>query len=171
MDNKFFLSSALLLCGALFLVSCKKNDTATPYTNYGQYVFAGAGTAAQLVPANANDSSTATVNFNGVYDSTLQIFNYSFIWNGLTSKVTSLNFYAASDSGQVAPLARNIATYTSTNYLPSSDTVSFAIWAYSRLSKTEFNALKNNKWYYVINTQNFPAGEVRGQIKLVSTFK
>lgn len=171
MGNKYFLSIVFLLCGMVFLFSCKKNDVSAPYTNYGQYVFAGTASASQIVPVNANDSSLGYAIFNGTYDSTLQIFNYTISWVGLTGKVSGLNFYAGADSGQVAPLARNIATYTSANYLPNSSTFTAVYWNYNRLSGAEFNALKNNKWYYIINTQNFPAGEVRGQIRLVGTFK
>ena len=171
MKNKLLLSLSIVLCGTMFLFSCKKNDIATPYTNYGQYVFAGNASASQIVPSNDADTSTGYATFNGSYDSTLQIFNYTITWVGLSSKVTSMNFYAGADSGQVAPLDRNIATYTSANYLAQSYIYSSAAWTYGRLSGAEFNSLKNGQWYYVINTQNFSTGEVRGQIKLVGMYK
>ena len=165
MRYKLFLSFTILLSCTFLLLSCTKNDTTAAYTNYGQYYFSGVGNASQIVPANANDSSIGNAVFSGTYDSTLQVFNYSLSWSGLTSKVTSMNFYAGADSGQVAPLDRNIATYNSTSYLPTSYYYTSAIWSYSKLTGTEFNNLKNNKWYFIINTQNFSVGELRGQIK------
>lgn len=171
MGNKSFLTISFLLCGIMLLFSCKKSNTATPYVNYGNYVFAGTASASQIVPTNPLDSSTGTATFDGVYDSTLQILNYTISWTGLTNKVTAMNFYAGADSGMVAPLARNIATYNSTTYLPATYTYKSAYWNYNRLSGEEFNKLKNDLWYFVINTTNFSGGEVRGQIRLVRMFK
>jgi len=152
----------------ILVTSCNKIDTSTPYTNYGLYYFGGVGSASQVVPFNAKDSSTGVATFYGVYDSTLQIFNYNLSWSGLTSKVTGMNFYNGADSGQVAGASRVIATYNSTSYLSTSYTYRSILWNYSRLSGTEFKNMMNGKWYFSIFTQNYNTivgGEVRGQIK------
>ncbi len=169
MKNKWLLTISIVCL--LVFIGCTKNDTTTAYTNYGQYVFAGNGSASQVV-TTAPDTSTGTATFNAVYDANLQIFNYTFKWSGLTNVVTGINIYGPADSGQVGPVARNVATYNSTQYLPTTDSLSSAIWANSRLSNAELTALKKGQWYYAISTQGSPAtGEVRGQIKLVDSTK
>lgn len=171
MYNKLFFSLTTIVICSLLLMGCNKNDTSVPYTNYGQYYFAGDGSASQIVPTNTLDSSVGISHFSGVYDSSLQIFNYTISWTALSSKVIRLDFFAGADTGQVAPFDRNIATYTSSSYLPTTYTYSSVIWATFRLSGTEFTSLKNGLWYYVIKTQDYSGGELRGQINFVKVIK
>ncbi len=174
MNNKFFLFVSLVISLGMLFSSCTKKDTTTPYTNYGLYYFVGVGSASQVVPANPKDSSTGGAEFYGVYDSTLQIFNYTLSWTGLTSKVTGMNFYNGADSGQVAASTRVIATYNSTSYLSTSYTYRSIIWNYGRLTGTEVANMINGKWYFSIFTQNYNSsvgGEIRGQIKYAGFVK
>jgi hypothetical protein len=173
---KLLFSFTMFIACSLIFMGCTKNDTTAPYTNYGQYYFSGIGTASQLVPANPADTSKGTVNFTAVYDANLEIFNFNIVGVGLTSTPSTINFYNAADSGQVAPLDRsvalnNIITTIDTITHTDTTTASNTIWAYTKLSNAELTSLKNGLWYYVINTQNFSKGEVRGQIKLVDSTK
>ena len=173
---KFLFSFYITITCLLIFIGCTKNDTTTPYTNYGQYYFTGVGTASQLIPANPLVPSTDSIYFNAVYDANLQIFNFNIASSTLSSAPSTINFYNSADSGQVAPLDRSMSlnvTVLHADTIAHTDTVyaSNAIWAYNKLSTQELTSLKNGLWYYVINTTGFSKGDVRGQIKLIDSTK
>jgi len=155
----FFLTLIFSGLVAGVFVSCNKVSEPN-YADAGHIVFTGNGSAAQLVPAG---TSTGTAKLYAVYDNNSQILNVKLSWYGLSSTMTSANFYGPASSGQTGPVTRNIVTAQTKNM---TDSVTAVIWNYSSLTPAELNDLKNGKWYYTIITQSTAAGEVRGQINI-----
>ena len=160
----------LLVFACLAFYSCKKAAVSYP-EDLGRLVFAGTGSANQLVPAG---TSKGTATFLGVYDANLQVFNIKLSWKDLDSTLVTARFYGPNAAGQSYAALRDIYVSTTVaNNKPRTDSLTFAYGgaaaALNALSQRELNDLKAGKWYYLITTPSSPTGVLRGQITFSNT--
>lgn len=160
----YYICGAILIFFYISIASCKK-AAVTSYTDYGNYVFTGDGSAAQLIPAG---TGKGTAKFRGIYDANQNEFNYTLTWKNLDSTVTLARIYGPNSAGQTN--ATIIDVFNSTPLRAHTDSLSSASWGLGSLNDQQVADLKAGKWYYIINTTSSPTGAVRGNITLSSTF-
>ena len=167
MKTKYIFHFVCIVVFALFyfsISSCKK-DVVTSYVDYGNYVFVGDGSSAQLIPAGTGNG---TSKFRAIYDANQKEFNYTLTWKNLDSTVTLARIYGPNPAGQTNAAILDI--FNATPVRAHTDSLSSAAWGLNALSDQQVADLKAGKWYYIISTTSSPNGAVRGSIKLSSTF-
>ncbi|MFT2008252.1 CHRD domain-containing protein [Pontibacter sp. 13R65] len=107
-------------------------------------------TGAKEVPAN---TSQATGTFNGTFDKTTRIITYTITFTGLNP--TAMHFHKG-DPTESGPVTIGIgsAPYTSpvTGQTPA-------------LTQEQAAELLSGRWYVNVHSAQFPAGEIRGQLR------
>ncbi|MXV16396.1 CHRD domain-containing protein [Hufsiella ginkgonis] len=127
------------------------------------YTIQGAADTKQLVPA-ANGTAAAT--FSGIYSTDANVLTFTLGWTGLwttaaTDVITGISFYGPAAAGTNGTLARTISYVNSTSF---TGTVSLSLSGNNGLTAAQREDLLAGKWYYLVCTQKFPGGIVRGQL-------
>lgn len=161
---------AFALISTVFLASCEEELDATTNRYYENVNGNMSGAQVRPVPTN----STATGTIVGTYDKKSKSFNYSVLWQNLSSNVTAIHVHGIADTGYVAlpsplgPHTNGIIHSVSgnANYGTKSGSYAGSLYIDGTVIKEE-NFLAG-KYYIDIHTVNFPAtglGEIRGQIQ------
>ena len=136
---------AYLLVGTLgLLTACSKKEDTPPAATTTTLTATING--AQQVPAN---SSTATGNFTGTYDSKSQQLTYTVTYQGITPTVAHIHTGAPGTSGSVAIPFANLTS-------PIMGTVT--------LTPEQADNLLNNRMYVNMHSSTYGNGEIRGDI-------
>lgn len=157
----FAYSVLATMLTVLITVGCGKADLGPDYVDKGFVYFKGDGSFAQMTPVPAT-VSTGTSVFSGVYDNSLQIFNFSLKWTGMSTGVTKAEFFFPSSQVQNGLQARTI--FTTTTAKAVTDSATGAIWTVNSLTPQEVSDLKAGKVFYTITTTANTGGEIRGQV-------
>jgi hypothetical protein len=153
--KKTIVLSSVIICSAITLSSCNKDDD-NPVNN-NPYTISGNATGAQVVPS-VSGSGTATI--NGTFDPTTRVLNYNTTWTNLSGSPTSAGFYTgasgangtgAGDQWTLGSGLTGTGTFTST----------------MTLTADQASQLTSGNWYYSYGTTANPSGEVRGQITAI----
>jgi hypothetical protein len=129
------------------------------------YIVTGPASGAQMVPA-VNVTTTGT--FNGWYDEQLDVLTFTLgwtnIWTGsVKDAITSIKFYSPAATGATGALIHTIL-FSNTN---ATGTINLALGGNIALLNAERDAMYAGKCYYIICTQNYPGGIIRGQLGAV----
>lgn len=118
------------------------------------YTISGNASGNQMVPAN---SATGTGTITGTYNPNTRVLAYTTTWTNLTGAPVAGGFYngASGDNGSIVGSAWDFdANATETGTRTGTMT----------LTKAQEEDLLNGDWYYLFNTEDNDAGEIRGQI-------
>jgi hypothetical protein len=134
----------------LAIASCKKDHNNILRSNDNILLTAG-----QMAPANV---SSGSAKLEAIYSNKTRVMNYTVKWTGLAGNVTAVRIHGPADPGfnnaiiQSNTVAGPAASGTYTNTLTVENVA------------VKEDDLLNGKYYMVIYTSAYPAGEVRGQI-------
>lgn len=100
--------------------------------------------------------SQGTGQLDALYDSTTRLLRWKASWSGLSGAITGVQFHGPGTEGQVAPV---------TLLWPAP----FGPTYEGRATLTPEQALHlvEGRWYINVQTSTYPAGEVRGQLRVV----
>lgn len=145
--KKFFQILNLLIIGMVILSSCTKDedDSSNNLVEFSNIEVNGA----EEVPTNG---SSATGMFNGTYDKTTKILTYTLTFTGLTP--TNMHFHKG-EMGVSGPVVIPISAS------PYSSPINSAT---PELTMEQENDLLEGNWYVNIHSEQYPAGEIRGQV-------
>jgi hypothetical protein len=121
------------------------------------YTLSGDANGGQVVPAVSSGGS-ATI--SGTYNPTSRLLNYTTGWNGLSGAPIAAGFYAgpAGANGMISGMP-----WTLSDGSTATGKLSGSIY----LTPEQAAELTSGGWYYSIGTNNFPNGEIRGQITAI----
>lgn len=147
--------AALLIGSILGLSSCYEN---TPNTNSAPIPQTPVtiGLTATLNGAQekpTSTTSTATGTFTGSIDPTSRVLSYTVTYTGLTPVAGHLHRITAADG--TGPVTIPFASLTSP-----------IIGSTSTLRQTQIDSMKSGFFYANLHTAVYPAGEIRGDMKL-----
>ncbi|WP_423454967.1 CHRD domain-containing protein [Ottowia sp. VDI28] len=108
---------------------------------------------ASAVPATR---SAGTGRLDALYDSNTRVLRWKASWTGLSGTITGVQFHGPADAGQAAP---------PTMIWPSPFGPRYE--GRATLSPQQAVDLVDGRWYVNVMTSSFPAGEVRGQLRVV----
>jgi len=147
MKRTFSLLIPVLLAGGLVLSSCEDKDApdAKPTIELEAVI-----NAEQEVPRT---TSTATGNFTGSYNKSTRVLSYTVTYTGFTPTAGHIHRIADLNS-QVGPVEIPFTTLTS------------PITGTAQLDQRLENELIGGNLYVNLHSQRFPAGEIRGNIRL-----
>lgn len=156
--NKFKLTAAAAISVSilsLLVVSCEKpfERDENVFTKYGIPM-----TAAQMVPANG---SGATGTLDVIYVRGEHTLSYTINYSGLSGAVTGVFVYGPADPGFVSPAA---PLQSITSGLPTATTGTYKNSLYVDNVVVKETDLLNNKFYIVVRTAAYPAGQIRAQV-------
>lgn len=140
------------IAGVLTLAACDKDDDNMPNS---KYKLSGDASGAQEVPA-VNTPGTGTL--TGTYDTTSKSLIYTINWTGISGEATVAHFHGPAAPGENAPPMQDIQITTNGTAGTAADTIT--------ASAELHTALIAGNVYYNIHTADYPAGEIRGQVKL-----
>ena len=153
-----FIAKKLLVILAISLLSnlvaCKSDDDDT--SNPNETVFENIELAGNKeVPIS---ESPGTGMFNGTYNSDTKILTYTVSWELLSnSTVTAMHFHGPASTAESAPPVIHISGF------PTTSTGSYS-GATGALTTAQEAELLGGKWYINIHSNNFPNGEIRGNL-------
>jgi hypothetical protein len=87
------------------------------------------------------------------FDTTSMVLDYTVVYYGLTGPVTAAHFHGPAPEGENAPPVVPVEGDLST---PFSGTAT--------LDATQAEQLQAGNWYFNLHTDQFPDGEIRGQL-------
>jgi hypothetical protein len=154
---------AFIIAASSLFSSCHEDDV-YPHQN----IFTKTGipmTGSQNVPANA---STATGTIDVTYDRREKTLSYTIKWSGLSGAPTNISIYGLADAGYIAPPAPlgpftgGVAQSVTGFSTATSGTLTGSLYVDGVVIRE--TDLLNGKYYIVIKTSAFPAGQIRGQI-------
>jgi hypothetical protein len=162
MKNIFI--ALILLYAVSALSSCTKGGKLDS-VNGDTYIITGNSNGAQIVPA---DTLAATGTFTGWYDEQLNVLTFTLSWTNIWSgkvqdAITAIKFYAPAAAGVNGSLIHTIKF----NNASASGTINLAIGGSNELLDAERNAMYAGNCYYIICTNNYPNGAIRGQLNAV----
>ncbi|MER3498755.1 MAG: hypothetical protein C4308_09040 [Chitinophagaceae bacterium] len=148
---------------AVLLPSCKEDDIYLHENIFSKQNIPMNGS--QVVPPN---SSIATGSLNVEYNRREKTLSYTIRWENLSGAPTSIAIYGLADAGFLAPPAplgpfTNGIAQTITGF-PTTITGSYSGTLYVDGVLIRETDLLNGKYYVLIRTAAFPAGQIRGQI-------
>lgn len=157
MNNfKLTAASALLISFlSLLIVSCEKplNRDENVFTKYGIPM-----TASQMVPTNG---TAATGTLDVIYVRGEHTLSYTINYSGLSGNATGVLVYGPADPGYVSPSA---ALQTVTSGLPTGTSATYKGSLFVDNVLVKETDLLNNKFYIVVKTAAYPAGQIRAQV-------
>jgi hypothetical protein len=107
--------------------------------------------AADEVPPN---DSTGSGSVDATFDTDSKVFAWTISYHGLTGPVTAAHFHGPADPGQnadpVVPL--------------DGDLTKSPIEGQATITDEQAADLNAGKWYFNLHTDQYPDGEVRGQV-------
>jgi hypothetical protein len=141
-----------LLLASMISISCSKNTGSLPGNNL--YTLSGTANGNQVVPA-VNGSGSATI--TGSYNPTSRLLTYTAGWTSLSGAPVTAGFYAgpAGTNGTLSGMPWTINEGTT-----GTGQINGSVY----LTPEQAAELTSGGWYYSLGTNNFPGGEVRGQI-------
>ncbi|MDQ0641103.1 hypothetical protein QF042_004668 [Pedobacter sp. W3I1] len=162
MKNNIF--KILVFCAVLILAGCTKGKELESLTG-ATYTVTGAADAVQMVPATGVNT---TGTFNGWYDEQVNVLTFTLAWSNVftgtpADAITSVKFYGPAAAGTNGTLIKTVV-FANGN---ASGSVNLGLGGYAELSATEIPVLLNGSCYYVICTQKYPSGIIRGQLKSI----
>jgi hypothetical protein len=111
--------------------------------------------AADEVPPN---DSTGSGSLDATYDTESKVLAWTISYNGLTGPVTKAHFHGPADPGEnadpVVPLDGDLTVNP--------------IEGQATLTDDQAGDLDAGKWYFNLHTDQYPDGEVRGQMMKAS---
>lgn len=108
---------------------------------------------ASAVPATR---SSANGRIDALYDSHSRLLRWKASWAGLSGAITSIQFHGPADIGQTGPAAMVWPGPFGPRYEGR-----------ATLTPQQAVDLVDGRWYVNVVTSGFPAGEVRGQLRVV----
>ncbi|WP_184463036.1 CHRD domain-containing protein [Pedobacter sp. AK013] len=162
MKNNIF--KILVLCAVVIFTGCTKGKELKSLTG-ATYTVTGAADGTQMVPATGVN---ATGSFSGWYDEQVNVLTFTLTWSNIftgtpADVITSVKFYGPAATGSNGTLIKTV-TFSNSN---ASGSVNLGLGGYAELSSTEIPVLLNGSCYYVVCTQKYPTGIIRGQLKSV----
>lgn len=155
--NRFALAATLLIGSVLSLSSCYENTpntSITPTTPAQQQPISLTATinAAQEKPTST--TSTATGTFAGSIDQTSRVLSYTVTY---TSSLTPIagHLHRITNADGTGPVTIPFASLTSP-----------IIGTTSTLRQSQVDSIKNGFFYANLHSAKYPAGEIRGDIKV-----
>lgn len=150
---------AFLLFTAAALSSCSKDGTENLIRN-DNIVLNG---TQETPPVTTTASGKAVAEYN----KETRVMTYTVNWSGLTGPVAGMHIHGVADPGAPAGVVQNIITSSGGIARPGSSfgptgSISASVFV-DNLVIREADLLAG-KYYFNIHTQQFPAGEIRGQI-------
>lgn len=110
-------------------------------------------TGASVLPAN-NSRGMAQIDL--LYDSNTGLLRWKTRWGGFTSAITGAQFHGQAYEGQNGPVVMTWPAPFGSTYEGR-----------ATLTPEQANDLLSGRWYLNVMTRNFPAGEIRGQLRVV----
>lgn len=157
--RKSFLSKGLwawvasiAVVGALSLSACDKDDDDDRGSVYS--LSGDASGSQEVPPVTTNGSGT----ISGTYDTASRALVYTVTWTGLSGPSTVAHFHGPAMPGENAGPIQDLLIETN----GPAGTASASITASDALH----SALVAGKVYYNVHTDDFPDGEIRGQVTL-----
>jgi len=141
------LAATVLLATALLVSGCMSYPSDRAGSNVDRRATLN---GAHEVPANA---STAGASLQAQYSKETQILKYRLVVNGLSSPITRASFHGPDTLDADAALAPINTPFNGT-YQEGGTT----------LTPAQAADVLAGRWYVEIQTEQFPAGEIRGQI-------
>jgi hypothetical protein len=112
--------------------------------------FSAALSGAEEVPAN-DSAGTGTV--EAIFDTESMLFTWTITYDGLTGPATAAHFHGPADpganAGPVVPIEGDLAS---------------PIEGEATLDAAQAADLQAGKWYFNVHTEQYPDGELRGQV-------
>lgn len=108
--------------------------------------------------AGAGTGSPGTGSATAQYDDVTGDFSWDISWSGLLSPETVMHFHGPALPNQNAGVQVNFGAISGTTSPSIGSTV---------INATQGADLLNDLWYINIHTEQFPGGEIRGQVLLV----
>ncbi len=108
----------------------------------------------QEVPSTCGSGGSGTGSATITYDDATNLLSWTLTHSGLSSTVTAAHFHGPATTSQNAGVQINIGT---ANPAVGSAT----------LSATQESQLLSELWYINVHSEDFPGGEIRGQVLLV----
>jgi hypothetical protein len=166
MNNMKNIFLAMLLAIAVCTINgCTKGGNLESLTG-ATYTVKGDASPAQMVPAVTG--VTATNTFNGWYDEHVDVLTFALTWTNIFTGsvkdvVTGIKFYGPAGTGTNGTLLHTI------NFINSNanGSITLALSGNNQLLNAERDEMYAGQIYYVIFTQNYPAGIIRGQLTAV----
>jgi len=106
---------------------------------------------AKEVPKNA---STGTGTFNGTFDTTTKVLNYTLTFSGLSGPATAAHIHGPAKKGENAGVVAPLGDKSPTSPITGSVT----------LTDDQAKALRSTMLYVNVHTAANPGGEIRGPI-------
>lgn len=108
---------------------------------------------AELAPAADAADSTASGSLEAAYDSDTMEFSWTVTYDGLTGPATAAHFHGPAAEGEdaspVVPIEGDLAS---------------PIEGSATLTEEQVTQLTDGMWYINIHTDQYPNGEIRGQV-------
>lgn len=108
---------------------------------------------ATLAPGADAADSTATGSLEASYDSDTMEFSWTATYEGLTGPATAAHFHGPAAEGENAPPV-----------VPISGDLASPIEGSATLTEEQATQLLDGMWYLNIHTEQYPDGEIRGQV-------
>ena len=108
--------------------------------------------AAVVPPAR----SSASGQLDALYDSSTRVLRWKASWNGLSTPISGVQFHGPADTSQNGP---------ATMVWPAPFGPSYE--GRAALTPQQAADLLDGRWYVSVRTLAFPAGELRGQLRVV----
>ena len=132
------------------LVSCSKDSTPEPKT---QYTLSATANGGQEVPAVATQGSGT---LTGSYNSSTNALSYTLTWSSLSGHASLMHFHGPALAGVNAGVALAITGFA------SEDQGSYS--GSATLTEEQEADLLAGKWYWNVHTPEHAGGEIRGQV-------
>ena len=145
---------AMTALAAFSLTACKKDDSTGMIA---VYMTSGDASGGQMKPI-VSTSGSGTL--SGSYNTTTKKWDYIINWSTLTDIATTVQFRGPAVAGEDGALISDLGVTTGGVTGSSSGVIT--------LTDAQATALITGKVYYVIANPTFPAGEIRGQVVVVS---
>lgn len=108
---------------------------------------------ATLAPGADATDSTATGSLDASYDSDTMEFSWTATYEGLTGPATAAHFHGPASAGENAPPV-----------VPIQGDLASPIEGSATLTEEQATQLLDGMWYLNIHTEQYPDGEIRGQV-------
>ncbi|MDO5289220.1 MAG: CHRD domain-containing protein [Pseudomonadota bacterium] len=100
--------------------------------------------------------SSGSGQIDALYNASTGLLRWRASWSGLSGTITGVNFHGPAGENQTAP----ITLVWPAPFGPSYE-------GHATLQPQQAQDLLNGRWYVNIQTSLYPAGEVRGQLRVV----
>lgn len=108
---------------------------------------------AELAPAADATDSSGTGSVEATYDSETMEFTWTATYEGLTGPANAAHFHGPAAEGEEAPPV-----------VPIEGDLASPIEGSATLTEEQVTQLMDGMWYLNIHTEQYPGGEIRGQV-------